>query len=58
MFSNGKQNLILVWLCWKQSVVHTLFEVLLTEKFESGEKAVVLGLQTAFPSLELVWKMV
>lgn len=41
-----------------QSVVHTLFEVLLTEKFESGEKAVVLGLQTAFPSLELVWKIV
>lgn len=41
-----------------QSVVHTLFEVLLTEKFELGEKAVVLGLQTAFPSLELVWKMV
>lgn len=42
-----------------QSVVHTLFEVLLTENFESGgKKAVVLGLQTAFLSLELVWKMV
>lgn len=35
-----------------------LFKVVLTEKFESGKKAVVMGLQTAFPSLELIWKMV